>query len=457
MKKTTIATMVCHITLCLAVGSMLAACAGQASKPASTSTPVSGRQVGNYFTQWSIYGRDFEVADMVTNGTVNKLTFLNYAFANIYAKNGGYECDAVNKSDPGGAGGGDAWADYQRTPKRTIGEAPGSNAKINGNFYQLRKLKDINPNLKNFISLGGHGWSKWFSAAASTDALRKQLVSSCVKMFIKGDLPAEGALGGPGAAAGVFDGIDIDWEFPGGGGGAKEHNSISPHDKTNFTLLMAEFRKQLDAQGKMDGKHYLLTAAIGARKDNIDNTEPALYAQSLDWINVMTYDYHGAWGMTANFHSHLYPDPADPTTGVERTYNTHTVMQQLISLGVPRHKLLLGLGFYGRGWTGVTAGPNGDGLYGTATGPAPGKYEAGIDDYKVLKFKAGKRIYHPVTKQLYLYTGVGGEWWSYDDPTTIATKASYVREQGLGGIFSWAIDGDTESGELSTEVWKIRQ
>src|SRR4051794_13261595 len=105
MKKSTMATMVSSVALCLAAGGMLIACA--ASKPASTSTPVGGRQVGTYFTQWSIYGRDYEVADIATNGTVNKLTFLNYAFANVYQKNGGYECDVISKSDPGGPGGGD--------------------------------------------------------------------------------------------------------------------------------------------------------------------------------------------------------------------------------------------------------------------------------------------------------------------------------------------------------------
>lgn len=457
MKKTIMATMVCNVTLCLAAIGMLAACAGPVSKPASTSAPVSGRQIGTYFAQWTVYGRDFEVADIATSGTVNKLTFLNYAFANIYERNGGYECDMVNNPDPEGTAGGDASADYLRTPKRTIGAAPGPDAKISGSFYQLKKLKEINPNLKTFISIGGWGWSKWFSAAAATDALRKQLVSSCVKMFIKGDLPVMDGRGGPAAAAGVFDGIDIDWEFPGGRGESKATNIVSPNDKTNFTLLMAELRKQLDAQGKIDGKHYLLTAAIGARTDNIDNTEPAKYSQSLDWINVMTYDFHGGWEKKANFHSHLYPDPAEPVSELEKTYNGDSAIQHLISLGVPRHKLLLGIGFYGRGWTGVTAGPNGDGLYGTATGLAKGKFEAGIDDYKEMKSKTGKRIYHPVTKQLYLYTGVGGDWWSYDDATTIATKAAYVREQGLGGAFVWAVDGDTETGELATEVWKIRQ
>ena len=103
----------------------------------------------------------------------------------------------------------------------------------------------------------------------------------------------------------------------------------------------------------------------------------------------------------------------------------------------------------------MAPGPNGDGLYQTATGMAPGAYEAGIEDYKVLVAKAGTRYYHPVTKQLYLYTGAGGQWWSYDDPTVIGTKVKYVKDQGLRGAFSWELDGDA-NGVLATEVWKVR-
>ena len=402
------------------------------------------------------------MADIKTSGTANKLTFINYAFGNVYAKSGGYECDMIPKAEQGSTNptapdagtGGDAEADYVRTPKRTVdGAAIPWDAPLSGNFAQLKKLKSVNPNLKVMISIGGWTWSKYFSAAAATDALRKQMVSSCINIFIKGNLPMNGGRGGMGAAKGVFDGIDIDWEYPGGGG--QPYNTVSAADKHNFTLLMQELRSQLDAQGAIDGKRYLLTAAIGSGRDKIDNTEPSQYVQYMDWVNVMTYDYHGGWDTTTNFHNHLYADPADPATGVARTYNTDSAIRYLIAQGFPRSKLLIGVGFYGRGWQGVAAGPAGDGLYAPATGTAPATYEAGIDDYKVLKLKTGTRIYHPITKQLYLFTGVGGQWWSYDDAVTIGTKASYVRTQALGGMFSWELDGDV-NGELASEVWKVR-
>src|SRR5205823_4510343 len=99
-------------------------------------------------------------------------------------------------------------------------------------------------------------------------------------------------------------------------------------------------------------------------------------------------------------------------------------------------------------------GLNGDGLYQPATGAARGKYEPGIADYKELKTKPGTHYLHPVTKQSYLYTG-DGEWWSYDDATTVATKMQYARERGLRGAFAWSLDGDA-NGELLREMGKLR-
>lgn len=137
-----------------------------------------------------------------------------------------------------------------------------------------------------------------------------------------------------------------------------------------------------------------------------------------------------------------------------RSYNANDAVQALVAAGMPRNKILLGLPFYGRGWSGVAAGPSGNGLYQPASGAAPGAFEAGINDYKVLKDKVGTRTIHPVTKQLFLRTA-GGEWWSYEDPAVIRMKMQFVREQGLRGAFSWELDGDA-NGELTSEVWRAR-
>ncbi|MDP9394932.1 MAG: glycoside hydrolase family 18 protein, partial [Actinomycetota bacterium] len=107
-------------------------------------------------------------------------------------------------------------------------------------------------------------------------------------------------------------------------------------------------------------------------------------------------------------------------------------------------KILLGIGFYGRGWAGVTQAAPG----GSATGPAQGSAEAGIEDYKILKTKC------PSTGTVggTAYGFCNGEWWGYDTPATITAKMSYANSQGLGGAFFWELSGDTTGGELITAM-----
>ncbi|HSC80194.1 MAG TPA: glycosyl hydrolase family 18 protein [Chitinolyticbacter sp.] len=423
-----------------------------------TPTPVSpstGKEVGSYFAQWGIYGRNYQVKNIDTSGSAAKLTFLNYAFGNLYQKNGGYECDIQMRAESGNGDGGDNFADYSKSfgaDASVDGVADKWDNPLRGNFGQLKRLKAKYPNLKLFISLGGWSWSKWFSAASMTDAGRKQLVKSCVDLYIKGNLPVSDGAGGAGAAAGLFDGLDIDWEFPGVQGFG--YNTVSPADKQNYTLLMKEFRAQLDAVAASTGKKYYLTVAIGAGKDKVEMSEPAEYSKSLDWINIMSYDYNGGWDAAGptNFQSHLYNDPAGPQAGLKPYYNTDWVVNALLTAGVPAKKLIVGIPFYGRGWTGVANVNNG--LYQAASGPARGTYETGIEDYKVLKNAAGNVYVHPVTKQSYKFDG--SNFWSYDTPGVIQTKIDYVKAKGLGGVFSWSLDGDTADGELMKAMGAMR-
>jgi chitinase len=414
---------------------------------------VGGKQVGAYFTQWGIYQRNYHAKNVATSGAAAKLTFINYAFGNVY---GDGRCGMVTRAESGNGEGGDAFADYQKAydeSNSVDGVRDLWNQPLKGNFNQLKKLKARHPQIKLFISLGGWTWSKYFSRFAASAAGRQTLVASCIDIYLKGNLPVQEGAGGPGAAAGVFDGIDIDWEYPGGGG--QPYNTVSPQDKQNFTLLLAEFRSQLNQLTAQTGRPYLLTIAAGSGSDKIDNTEPAQYSQHLDWINLMTYDFHGGWeaqGPT-NFHSNLYLDPSSPATGVSRTYTIENAVNKLLSAGVPAQKILLGIPFYGRGWTGV---PNvSNGLYQSATGPAPGTWERGIEDYKVLAPRNSPKFYHSVTRQMWTYNGT--EFWSFDDPTVIATKVGYINSLGLGGLFSWSLDGDDSSATLLKETAKVRQ
>jgi chitinase len=405
---------------------------------------TSGRRVG-YFTQWGIYARNYFVKDIVGSGSASKLTHLNYAFGNI---NSSGKCFIVNQS-----GEGDAWADYGRsfTAAQSVdGVADTWDQKLRGNFNQIKELKAQHPHLKALISLGGWTWSKRFSDVALTQESREKFVSSCVDLYLKGDLPAFDGAGGAGVGAGVFDGLDIDWEYPGSEG--LSGNRVRPEDTKNYTLLLQEFRKQLDELQSASGQQYELTAAMPAADGKVAKYEVAKVAESLDFMNIMAYDFRGAWDSSGptNFHSNLYADPEGPGSAELKAVSVQSAVDAWLAGGAPADKLVVGVPFYGRGWSGVAAG-TGDGLYQSATGAAPGTYEAGFEDYKVLDNQPGfTRYRHPVTKQLWAYDG--NRFWSYDDPEVLQEKMNYIKDNGLGGAMVWSMDGDTADGQLMSAI-----
>ncbi len=397
------------------------------------------KRVIGYFTQWGIYGRGFRVQHIESSGAAQHLTHINYAFGNV--RNNRCEVGVTQPSDPNTGAGGDAFADYTKAfsaAESVDGVADTWDQPLRGNWNQLKKLKAMHPGLKVLISLGGWTWSRGFSEAARPEN-RVAFVASCIDAYIRGNLPVTDGAGGAGAAAGVFDGIDIDWEYPVACG----LSCGTPEDNANFTALLAEFRRQLDAVRP----GLLLTIAAGAGIDKIRVTDPRTYHQSLDYINVMTYDFHGTWDPQTNHHSALFDSPADPSTGDQRFYNSNDAIEAFLARGVPAHKLNLGIGYYGRGWTGVANVNNG--LYQSGT-PAPGTYEAGNEDWKVLKNRPGTEYLDAQARATWKYDG--NTFWSYDTPAMIAEKMQYVQAQGLGGAFFWEFSGDDASGTLTRTI-----
>ncbi|GAA2465899.1 glycosyl hydrolase family 18 protein [Winogradskya humida] len=375
--------------------------------PTTTPPGTGGKNVVGYFAEWGVYGRNYHVKNLVTSGSASKLTHILYAFGNT--SNG--QCSI-----------GDAYADYDRayTAAESVDGVADTwdTGALRGSFNQLRKLKKQYPNLKVIWSFGGWTWSGGFTQAAANPTA---FADSCYNL-VKDSRWSD-----------VFDGIDVDWEYPNACGLSCDASGPASYNNV-ITALRNKF-----------GSSFLVTSAISADGSNGGKLDAADYASGISKLNLvfpMTYDYYGAFaaqGPTAP-HSPLTSYDGIPTQG----FWSDAAIQKLKSKGVPASKMLLGIGFYGRGWTGVTQTAPG----GSATGAAPGTYEAGIEDYKVLKNSC------PATGTVggTAYAKCGNNWWGYDTPATIGTKMTYAKNQGLGGAFFWEFSGDTSNGELITAI-----
>ncbi len=385
--------------------------------PAQTSAGSPGTsqlRVVGYLASWGVNSKGTRIADL----PARDLTHIFYAFA-LIDENGNVvlgdtcidigACPAPGNSSPR--------AD-------SLVDANSKKDSPAGNFGALKLLKANNPHLKLLISIGGWTGSGRFSDAALTEASRRRFTESALNLFIR-------------RWPGLFDGIDIDWEFPVAGG--MQGNVERPVDRENFTLLLADLRRALNAQGAKDKRHYALTIAASARAPEIANVDLRRIEPLLDFINVMTYDYHSAPGKT-NFNAPLRSPQNDPTPG----WNVDASMRSFIDGGVPAAKLLVGVPFYGHAY-GQVASVNG-GLFQTGT-ENPTGWKQGDGDWRVLaqtRLKDPRYVRHwePTARVPWLYDSTSGTWVSYDDPESVAAKAAYVREHGLGGVVIWELGGD---------------
>lgn len=368
--------------------------------------PTPPKRIIGYFAGWTV-DRDYWVTDI----PADKLTHINYAFANI--------------SDDGEIMLGDEWLDTQIPYADDVTDDP-----LQGHFRQLNLLKEANPHLQTLISVGGWAWSDNFSDVALTEESRQRFVSSSVDFILEYG----------------FDGIDLDWEYPTGGGEAG--NIERPVDVANFVLLLEEMRRQLDEQGAIDGRHYLLTIAVGAGKWAYEPLDWEQIHPLLDFINVMTYDMSGGWSSRTGFNAPLYPSSSLPVEGM----STHTTVQGILAQGVPADKLVMGVPFYGRGW--VDTRPVMNGLHQLHGGVPEGTdgavhYVDLVENY----LPRYSRFWHERSQVPWLYDEESGHMISYDDPESLKLKADYVVEHGLGGVMFWELSGDTADSDLLTTIY----
>ena len=389
--------------------------------------------VGTYFVEWGVYGRNFHVADI----PAQNLTHILYGFIPVCGPNQAL----LDANAQGHAALEDQCKDkqdYQVTIHDQYAALektyPGDkwDDEIKGNFGQLMRLKAAQPDIKILPSIGG--WTLSDPLFDLDNAQNRGVFIASVIDFL--------------STYSFFDGVDIDWEFPGGGGANPALGSAK--DGPTYVLLMQEMRAALNTLSQSTGKEYEITSAIGTSPSMISQVNYAQATQYMDYIFMMTYDYKGAWSQELGHQTNLYASTstADDSLSIDISVNA------MLNQGVAPGKLVVGVAKYGRGWKGITGATDSNPFDGQGNGPIDGTWENGILDYKDIEAnylggKNGQGIngweyrWDETAMAPYLWNASKKELISFDDARSTAEKASYAKQHNLGGVFSWEIDADT--------------
>jgi chitinase len=400
-----------------------------------------------YYRQWAQYDRSYNPQDI----PLDKVTHVQYAFARPE------EDGSIN----------------------LVGQSFGQQAFYDGATGQYQEfspgpsfadLAEQNDDTKFTLSIGGWGDSEYFSYAAETEENRQRFADQCAEWVDRGNL----------------DGIDIDWEFPHGGGcqgdggaACNTPNVSRPDiDIPNFTKLCRTVRERLDEKAAEEGREepYEVTAAVSADTEGVSDYEHEELSEILDFILVMTFDYAGIWSERTRHHSPLKENPNDPFEQSD-TWNASYALSWYEQQGWDPDQLHMAVPFYGRSWSDINA-PDGegngedDGLFQTfegegsqASGEGTFGGIGGVYEYYDLAggSRGGSAIIdsgdwetyideEAVTAWSYDSSG-GGEMISHDTQETMQMKMEWLRDSPYGGTMLWAMGGDTKSDELITTLW----
>lgn len=297
------------------------------------------------------------------------------------------------------------------------------------NLAAFRDLKREHPDTKVLLSVGGWTLSEHFSDAALTAERRQRFARTSLELLREYDL----------------DGIDVDWEYPDGGG--MEANTVRPEDPRNFTLLLKTLRERLTEAERTDGTEYVVSAAVSANPRKIDPLEAERVGEHADFLNVMTYDYSGPWEDRTDFNAPLYAAPDDPAAeSTKETFNTDYGMRYWAEQGVARSKLNVGLPFYARSFASVP--DRNDGLFQRYEGTANGTWaDPGVTGYAnvadaLLTDPGYEQHWHEEAKVPWLYSPEEGVFTTYENPRSARIKARYAESNGFGGVMFWRFYGD---------------
>ena len=419
---------------------------------------IPGRVTAAYFVEWGIYGRDFDV----TKVPAQNLSHILYGFIPICGENESLKAiengnswralqTACADSDDYEVVIHDPWAAVQKS-------MPGVDAKdpIRGVYSQLMALKQRYPELKILPSIGG--WTLSDPFHGFTEKANRDTFVASVKEFL--------------TTWKFYDGVDIDWEFPGGDG--PNPNLGDPvNDGPAYVALMQELRAMLDELEAETGREYELTSAIGAGYDKIEDVDYQQAQQYMDYIFAMTYDFHGAWNNVTGHQTGIYcgshistdecngtgvDDNGEPRKGP--AYTGDNAIQLLLQQGVQPEKLVMGVAMYGRGWEGVldsNTSISGNPMTAPGNGPLQGSssegvWEPGIMDYKAIAANAvgsnGSGVngfevgYDEQAQAAYVWNRSNGKLITYDSPRSVVAKGQYANTHQLAGLFAWEIDAD---------------
>ena len=411
----------------------------------------NGKRMVAYFEEWGIYSRDYLVQDI----PVGDLTHINYSFFDVKA-NGDVTlfdpwaatdkrftaAEQVSRTFTAGE-----WSDLSEERQQTYSAGSTFSTRVNGdgsvtvsgmpvgwdnsdmlagNLGQLDLLSQLHPEINLGIALGGWTLSDEFSLALNDANGRDAFTDNLITTLQTYDF---------------FNTIDFDWEYPGGGGLAG--NAASNEDGVNFAATLQLLRQKLDLLSAETGERYEISVATAGGADKLANLNLSGLDPYVDFYNVMAYDFHGGWENRTGHQAAMTADPGG--------YDILTAVDQFRQNGVALDKVVLGAPAYTRAWGEVSAGDNyGLGESGQASA-APGSFEAGNYDQKDLitgiANDSSDLIWDDEAKAAFAYNENSRIWSSVETTATIAGKAAYVNEAGLGGMMFWALSNDATDNQ----------